>query len=171
LFKNPGDNEDQFNELPKIRRYSRSLSQNTYSKRDSTTRVHRPAPYTTKQLHLLFQQYQQEREKKNGVPLWAVLIMLPVYFFIGMMFFSRVENWKKLDALYFCFVTVTTIGFGDFIPGTSLLDKNGNKKNIYIAALYLIGGIILLIMVISLVAKQCKIKIKRFARKIGLSNC
>ncbi len=97
--------------------------------------------------------------------------MLPVYFFIGMMFFSRVENWKKLDALYFCFVTVTTIGFGDFIPGTSLLDKNGNKKNIYSAALYLIGGIILLIMVSSLVAKQFKIKIKRFARKIGLSNC
>lgn len=97
--------------------------------------------------------------------------MLPAYLFIGTMFFSKVENWRKIDALYFCFITVTTIGFGDFIPGTSLLDKNGNKKNIYIAALYLIGGIILLIMIVSLVGKKSKIKMKRFARKIGLSNC
>lgn len=31
--------------------------------------------------------------------------------------FSYMESWSKLEAIYFVIVTLTTVGFGDFVPG------------------------------------------------------
>lgn len=33
----------------------------------------------------------------------------------GALVFSHFERWKYLDSLYYCFITLTTIGFGDFV--------------------------------------------------------
>ena len=50
----------------------------------------------------------------------------PLYFaaggllLIGTIFYSVVEGWRLLDSLYFCVVTLTTVGLGDFTPQTDL---------------------------------------------------
>lgn len=31
--------------------------------------------------------------------------------------FSYMESWSKLEAIYFVIVTLTTVGFGDYVPG------------------------------------------------------
>ena len=33
-------------------------------------------------------------------------------------FYSNVENWSIIDALYFSVMTMSTIGYGDFVPTT-----------------------------------------------------
>lgn len=38
----------------------------------------------------------------------------------GTLFYSRFEDMRWLDALYFSVVTLTTIGYGDFVPTTDL---------------------------------------------------
>jgi len=37
--------------------------------------------------------------------------------FIPALVFHHIEDWTYLEALYYSFVTVTTIGFGDYVAG------------------------------------------------------
>ena len=39
---------------------------------------------------------------------------------IGALLFQRLEGWPLSDSAYFCFITLSTIGFGDFVPGKAL---------------------------------------------------
>ncbi|KOB71945.1 Two pore potassium channel protein sup-9 [Operophtera brumata] len=45
-----------------------------------------------------------------GIPLGLVMFQS-----IGAWVFSQYEGWGYFDALYYCFVTLTTIGFGDYV--------------------------------------------------------
>lgn len=49
-----------------------------------------------------------------------VLLGLAVYICLGAAVFAAWEEWSFLDGAYFCFVTLSTIGFGDLVPGKSL---------------------------------------------------
>ena len=46
--------------------------------------------------------------------------MYGVLLVIGTGFYARVEGWSILDAMYFCVVTLATVGFGDLAPRTPL---------------------------------------------------
>ena len=39
---------------------------------------------------------------------------------IGTIAYALIEQWTVLDALYFCVVTLSTVGFGDLHPTTDL---------------------------------------------------
>lgn len=38
----------------------------------------------------------------------------------GTIVFHFIEGWRLIDSLYFCIVTLTTIGYGDLYPQTDL---------------------------------------------------
>jgi voltage-gated potassium channel len=50
----------------------------------------------------------------------ALLIVYGVLLAIGTGFYARVEGWSVLDAMYFCVLTLATVGFGDLTPRTPL---------------------------------------------------
>ncbi|MBM3272248.1 two pore domain potassium channel family protein [Candidatus Kaiserbacteria bacterium] len=54
------------------------------------------------------------RDPEFEVLLTLVILVLGV----GTIFYHGVEGWRYLDALYFCVVTLGTVGFGDFAPQT-----------------------------------------------------
>ena len=42
--------------------------------------------------------------------------ILGIFFGSGALLFTIWEDWSFFDAFYFCFITSTTIGFGDMTP-------------------------------------------------------
>ncbi|MBX4201568.1 potassium channel family protein [Candidatus Saccharibacteria bacterium] len=50
----------------------------------------------------------------------------------GMVFYHHVQHLSWIDALYFCVVTLTTIGYGDIVPVT-------NNEKLFTTVYILIG--------------------------------
>ena len=48
----------------------------------------------------------------------ALSFLLVTLLLSGTIFYHHEEGWKLLDALYFCVMTMTTIGYGDLTPTT-----------------------------------------------------
>jgi hypothetical protein len=53
---------------------------------------------------------------KTKYQLYYVSILIFFYLLIGTLIFNSVENWNYLESFYFCIITITTIGLGDFYP-------------------------------------------------------
>src|SRR6218665_3392913 len=53
------------------------------------------------------------------VPIYISLLLICGYIALGAIMFGLWEEWGFLIGSYFCFITLSTIGFGDFVPGTS----------------------------------------------------
>lgn len=58
---------------------------------------------------------------------------------IGATAFSHYENWNYFDSVYYCFVTLTTIGFGDMVA----LQKDNTLNNRPHYVIFTIGFILL----------------------------
>ncbi|VDM34563.1 unnamed protein product [Hydatigera taeniaeformis] len=112
---------------------------------------------------------QARKESRNvRVPVWLILCIFTFYMILGALVFAYWEQWTFLDAMYFVFVTVSTIGFGDMLPGID--DPHPiNRLNKFIAAnVYLLFGLAMVAMCFDLMQLEVKRSSKRLARRIGL---
>lgn len=56
-----------------------------------------------------------------------------ILIFIPSAIFHAVEGWTFLECVYYCIVTLTTVGFGDFVAGNSDTSMVVNIKYIQIS--------------------------------------
>ena len=50
----------------------------------------------------------------------AVRVLVTWLLLTGTVFYTIVERWRPLDALYFSVTTLATVGFGDYAPQTDI---------------------------------------------------
>jgi hypothetical protein len=68
---------------------------------------------------------------------------------IGTIFYSAVEGWSLLDSLYFCVVTLGTVGFGDLAP----LTTSGRAFTIF----YILFGLSILAAFLNMLAAERRV--------------
>lgn len=100
--------------------------------------------------------------------LYVVLICLPA------VIFCHTEGWSYQDAHYFCFISLTTIGFGDHVVGDS------ENRNVYrtqwtkwvfkiLTTFYLLCGLSIIAIVFNVISSGSQNKVKEFYTKRRLS--
>lgn len=57
------------------------------------------------------------------VVLFAAILGLIFLIFIPSLIYYAIEDWSYGQSIYYCFVTLTTVGFGDFVPAASMATR------------------------------------------------
>lgn len=88
-------------------------------------------------------------------PLSFCLLIMVAYICVGAFVLCRLEtSWSYLDGIFFCFMTLSTIGYGDSVPPSSVLSTNTNQsrtEGFWFCSLYILTGMALTAMCFNVV--------------------
>ncbi|CAG7821643.1 unnamed protein product [Allacma fusca] len=116
------------------------------------------------QSNLLHDLDQREHRVSILVILFLCLAILLAYVCLGSYIVTRWEKWRFLDSFYFCFLTLTTISFGD-----SRAQKNGlerlNQKTEWFCSFYILFGMALTSMFFNILHEEISHRFKRWKQQ------
>ncbi|VDO82740.1 unnamed protein product [Soboliphyme baturini] len=104
--------------------------------------------------------------KEERVPVSVGIVTVLLFILAGAVLFAVWEGWNVFDGAYFSFITLTTIGFGDMVPGKFL--DSGSEEKLIICSLYLLVGMALIAMCFKLMQDDVVKKTRWLGEKIGL---
>ncbi|XP_023952117.1 potassium channel subfamily K member 15-like [Bicyclus anynana] len=87
------------------------------------------------------------------VPISVCVAFMVGYIMFGSMIFGLWEKWDQLDGAYFCFISLSSIGFGDFVPGERVYTPR-IETSFIVCSLYLMLGMALVAMCFNLMQEQ-----------------
>ncbi|KAM3184086.1 hypothetical protein ACTXT7_009088 [Hymenolepis weldensis] len=109
--------------------------------------------------------FDGEDISKVTVPISLSIMIVTTYILIGACVFCIWEDNNYLKWSYFCFVTLSTIGFGDIVPGTKV-DSTNPKEKLIIITIYVAVGLSVFAMCIKLMQEEVVSKFKWLARYV-----
>jgi hypothetical protein len=77
------------------------------------------------------------------VPIMVSLLVVVTCLGLGAVMFSAWEDWELGSSLYFCFISLATIGFGDLVPINTFIHYNdgfGPMMKMIASLLYIVVG-------------------------------
>ena len=117
----------------------------------------------------LFEESNVTDYKKITVPISITLFILGSYILLGGVLFKTLENWTILEGVYFCFITLSTIGLGDYVPGNSINDTDTQSElKLVGCSMYLLMGLSLIAMCFNLMQEEVTAKFRRLAVRLGI---
>ncbi|XP_059620712.1 potassium channel subfamily K member 4-like isoform X2 [Phlebotomus argentipes] len=119
--------------------------------------------------------HESSEEEENAgdtetviVPLTICVIIMIGYILFGATLFGHWEDWDPLEGSYFCFISLSSIGFGDMVPGFKItgFEGTGVELSFILCAIYLLLGMALIAMCFNLMQEQVMHKMRTFRRCI-----
>jgi len=89
-------------------------------------------------------------------PICLCLCMMIVYIVIGAFVLYKLEEWPLLDGIYFCFMALSTIGFGDLVPGL----RKESTATLWFCSIYIMSGMALTAMCFNVLHDEIMHRIK-----------
>ncbi|KAM4033000.1 potassium channel subfamily K member 18 isoform 2-T2 [Anomaloglossus baeobatrachus] len=87
------------------------------------------------------------------VPIVVILLVVMAFIMLGALILPQWEKWTTLEAFYFCFITLTTIGFGDVFPA--------HPKFFLLLSVYTVLGMAIICMAFKLMQNRMVCLYKR----------
>lgn len=103
--------------------------------------------------------YGYEVDDEFNVPITVALAILFVYILLGAMMYSLWESWGFIEAIYFVFISLSTIGFGDVLPA--------HQNFFVVSSVYVYIGLSLVSMCINVAIEYFNTVAIRAKRKMG----
>lgn len=100
-----------------------------------------------------------EIDDEFNLPISVAIFLLVSYIFSGAVIYCYWEGWDFFAAFYFVFISMSTIGFGDFVPRHPIC--------MIVSIIYLVFGLALMSMCINVVQVKLGDTFKTASAKIG----
>ncbi|XP_053553297.1 potassium channel subfamily K member 1-like [Bombina bombina] len=102
-----------------------------------------------KPIHHIQLRFNISRKKLEWLHAAILMCFLSIiFFFVPAIVFNVVEgNWDYVDALYFCFISLTTVGLGDYVPGEQSGQKMPDLYKLSVTCYLLLGLVAVLIII------------------------
>uniref|UniRef100_A0A1I8GIN8 Ion_trans_2 domain-containing protein n=1 Tax=Macrostomum lignano TaxID=282301 RepID=A0A1I8GIN8_9PLAT len=121
----------------------------------------------------VIEEEEEEEEEDNeviNIPITVTLMLLTIYIVIGAAVFRFWEEWTIVEGTYFSFITLSTIGFGDYVPGRNgPFNDTGVIIELLVGCIYCIFGLALLSMCINLIQDEMTAKFHWIGTKLGVT--
>lgn len=103
-----------------------------------------------------------------NVPISLTIVVAIMYLFIGAILFATWNGWSWIQGAYFSFVTLSTIGFGDYVPGWQEASTPIGRLKLVVSSLYIVFGLAVLSMSFNLMMDEMISKFKWLGRQMGI---
>lgn len=100
-----------------------------------------------------------EVEDEFNLPISLAIAMVVVYMIVGGLLFQHWEDWTFFEGFYFVFISMTTIGLGDYTPQ--------HQEFMMAAFIYLVFGLMLNSMCINVIQEKITTMFQKAKVRIG----
>uniref|UniRef100_A0A3Q1BVQ3 Potassium channel domain-containing protein n=1 Tax=Amphiprion ocellaris TaxID=80972 RepID=A0A3Q1BVQ3_AMPOC len=95
----------------------------------------------------------------------SILIGCLIFLAVPTVVFHQVEDWTFLESLYFVVITLTTVGFGDYVPGTDTQTQGQIFKPLVL--LWIVFGLAYFASILTMIGNWLRVLSKRTRAEEG----
>ena len=107
------------------------------------------APFEKRIVRKYSMNSKQAVRLKIGLIFVNFIIGMGIFIFIPALIFNAMETWTYGEAVYYCFATLTTVGFGDYVPKQAVEDGYKSVLYIILSAAWIWLGLAFVAMVVT----------------------